>query len=189
MTGPLGHVTARPAIWAAIRALSCARWWALDDVVTRSRVRPATVRSYLRALERAGYVVREAGATFPRPTRSSYRLAIDVGVEAPRVRRDGTRIDRPTAQQRIWAACKALGWFSTADMQVATSLQARATVMRYLDHLVRAGYLMTYLCGDRLRYRLVPSRNSGPLAPVIRRGAVVYDPNERRQVWPVEPQQ
>ena len=187
---PVGHLTARDAVWQVLRAhhrsdpdagLTAAQ------IVEKSRTTRDVAREFLKLLVAAGIAEKRPGDPVPTPTPATYRLVRDLGVETPRIRADGTLDQTPTDQERMWAAIKALGAFTWTDVQLATGIANVQTIRSYLVHLARAGYFATIEKGGArrpTRWRLLPSRNTGPRPPAIRRGKAVFDPNLGRQVWP-----
>ncbi|WP_423828505.1 hypothetical protein, partial [Staphylococcus aureus] len=56
----------------------------------------------------------------------------------------------------------------------------------YIGYLYRAGYLHRTVAGGPgrpARYRLIPSRYTGPLPPQIQRIRQVWDANKQEVVW------
>jgi hypothetical protein len=59
----------------------------------------------------------------------------------------------------------------------------------YVHHLNKAGYLACVRPsqpGRAARYRMIPTRYSGPQAPMVQRIKHVFDPNTGKVVWPKE---
>ncbi|AXY41627.1 hypothetical protein [Halomonas sp. JS92-SW72] len=151
------------------------------------------VRDYVTGLERAGYLAR---LEEPRKNGEAvhYRLDRDVGVEAPRVNRDGRHVTQGLAREQLWRTLKILGDFSAAELADAASTPAvrvaEPSAAEYCHFLERAGYLrITRQAspGIAARYRLVPSRWSGPRPPMIQRVKQLYDPNLGEVVYTREP--
>lgn len=181
----------RQRVWERIRA-----WkgeFTLSDIVVGAEC-TATVRDYTIGLERAGYIVvaqphRSGGQNAPR----RWRLARDVGAEAPRVRRDGTPVTMGLAQEQMWRTLRTLRGDINARELAAHAGTALIPVREaaagdYLRNLHAAGYLEcvkpgrgTWRGGIQARYRLV--RDTGPRAPMVCRTAALYDPNLGKVVW------
>lgn len=191
--GPKGD---RQAMWEILRRLHLAGepitirdvWRELPTGTPRGRV-----RDYLVGLERAGYLAR-----LEEPSKSGeavrYRLARDVGVEAPRVNKQGRHVTQGLAREQLWRTIKILGEFSAATLADAASTPAapvaEPSAAEYCHFLERAGYLrITRQAspGIAARYRLVPSRWSGPRPPMIQRVKQLYDPNLGEVVYIREP--
>jgi len=189
-----GDVPPRQRIWDAIRHQH------LDDgIITMQGIRIALkhqkprlsesrISDYLRALIAGGFLVR-SNPDAPLATSAIYRLERDVGVEAPRVRRDGT-LPPPPGREQLWRTLKIIGVFTGQQLADAASTPqvpvAKATADEYIKMLSRAGYLQTVVepsPGVPGRYRLVPSHWTGPMAPMIRRTKELYDPNTGAVVY------
>lgn len=169
--------------------------WHTLPRAARVTVSAATIRDYRRDLIAAGIVAVVTAAT-PR-TPGTYRLVKDEGIEAPRVRRDGSRVTQGLAQEQMWRTLRMLPGDTNARELAAHACTsatpvAEAAAKDYLLTLAKAGYLLTTQEGKGLgygrggvqaRYRLKPSRNTGPRPPMICRTRVVYDPNEDKIVW------
>ncbi len=176
------HLTAagpkndRQAMWEAMRAL---RRFSVPDIrgVLPGATNLSTIRDYVIGLERAGYLRR-----YQLMFGLRYELIKDIGVEAPRVRKDGSQVLQGLGQSRIWSvlrisrspltALEILASINSPDYQVTVQ-----SVRTYLSHLKRAGYLLTSGSGEQMKYRLIPSRNSGPVAPKVQRSKQLFDAN------------
>lgn len=174
-----GGQSPRQRVWAYIRQqteFDCAD-------VTPGGVSKATARDYLKGLVAAGYLV---VSQTERGVPSAYTLIRDNGIEAPRVRKDGSEVTQGNGNEAIWGAVSVLDTF---DAQTLADLSGAAlgTVKTYCLYLERAGYLTVAIKGKggsaATVYRAVKSRISGPRAPMITRLKVVYDPNLHQIVW------
>ncbi len=194
VSGMAGDVTPRQRIWDAIR------YQHVDDgLITMQGIRIALKRQqpslsesrisdYLRALIAGGFLVR-SNPDAPPATNAIYRLERDVGVEAPRVRRDGT-VPAPPGREQLWRTLKIIGTCTGQELADAASTAvtpvSRAAADEYLTMLSRAGYVTTVRPGTPgvpARFQLVPSRWTGPMAPQIRRTKQLYDPNTGEIVY------
>jgi len=142
----------------------------------RANVPCPTVWAQLERLARAGILAKTVETRPPR--RALFELVRDLGVEAPRPRPDGTIRAEPSARERAWAAMKALGAFSAAELALAAGY-GRRSIEKYTAALARAGYLI-----QAGRWRLRPAMNTGPRPPAVRGDGTVIDLNLGRQVWP-----
>ncbi|MCL2297786.1 MAG: hypothetical protein FWC38_00445 [Proteobacteria bacterium] len=144
------------------------------------------VRSYIRALLNGGYV--EIAEANKRASYVVYRLIKNVGVDAPRLRPDGTPATNGAARDAMWRTMRILQCdFSATELAGAASTDdcvvTPETARLYVRHLCAAGYLQRV--GDRAEacYVLKPSRNTGPRAPIVQKTKCVYDPNLGEIVW------
>lgn len=178
-----GKPYGRRAVWAMIRELES--FTRLELRARLPQVHKHVVHEYLSALVKGGYVL--AGDMVKAALSSSrermYHLARDVGVDAPRLRKDGSELP-PTGQQKMWMAMKVLGWFTPSALAGAASINgmivAESAAEEYVKHLSRAGYLQTSGT-DEKRYRLLD--DTGGLAPMVQRTKVVFDPNTNTLRW------
>lgn len=183
-----GAQSARDAMWATIRRLKRVTNKDFDGTIPAN-----TARNYLRGLERAGYVRREAVDPSDRGGRFqpvAFVLARDVGVEAPRVNEDGTPVLQGLPREQMWRTMKVLGEFSPRDLAVHASTEHVAVNAEdariYCRYLSRAGYLAQTAPGGpgrAPRYRFLRSRDTGPRPPMIQRVRHVFDPNTGQVVW------
>jgi len=83
--------------------------------------------------------------------------------------------------------------FSILEL-VATASTSKCAISEesataYVRALAKAGYLRCTVPAKRsrkpivARYTLIPSKYSGPRAPMVQRTLAVFDPNENRVVW------
>ncbi len=185
----------RQSMWEAIRKLAKAgdsitvrKVWELGaEWAPRGRV-----REYIIGLSAAGYL--EAVERVPGKA-VEYRLVKDCGLEAPRVRKDGTEVTQGRGREQMWRTIKIVGEFTARDLASAASTPehpvAESTAKDYCLMLAGAGYLATTRPGGPrtpARYRLVPSRWTGPRAPMIQRLKQLYDPNTGEVVFRRNPQ-
>lgn len=168
----------RPEIWAALRQLRHATG---ETIRKTAAAQWATVEDYLKSLVAAGIV--EITSVGPRRRDHMFALVRDTGAEAPRVRKDGSLIP-PTQTEALWRSIKMIGTFTAGELSAAANV-AEAQAKDYCQHLSRAGYLLTVEKNhpNPTRYRLNPTRNTGPLPPQVQRTKAVYDPNLRSVVW------
>lgn len=202
VTEYVGGKGPRQHVWEAIRALAAAGNEAFDEhAIHRAMPREArmiiemgTLRDYRHCLVAAG-ILAVVTPCLNRKTPATYRLAIDEGLEAPRVRRDGSRVTQGRAQEQMWRTLRILSG-DTNGRELAAHAStpqipvAEAAARDYLLVLNQAGYLLCTQPGKGMgkggvlaRYRLNPSRNTGPRPPMVCRTRVVYDPNEDKVVW------
>lgn len=169
-------ISKRDAMWAVLRQLGS---FTLVDVSRAAGVTEPAAMDYLKALARAG-IVADSGETVMGPrgrTRKLYRLVRDMGVDAPRVAKDG-RILPPSGRQRMWRAMGILKEFSARDLAATASLPeaqvALAEAEYYCKWLARGGYLRPSTSG---RFVTVEAMRFGPRAPLIQRIRRLVDAN------------
>lgn len=201
VTEYIGGKGPRQRIWEAIRRLKAAGNEAFteDDIwraVERAEVdiEMGAIRDYRRALVKAE-ILAEVTAPQDRRVPGTYRLVVDEGIEAPRLRKDGSRVTQGLPQEQMWRTLRMLTHDIDAREMAAHASTPKHQVTEvaaheYMDMLERAGYLECTRKGHgggvkarRSRYRLKPLRNTGPRPPMICRVSVVFDPNENRVVW------
>jgi FAD/FMN-containing dehydrogenase len=182
----------RDAIWAAIRQLS---EFTVRDIWLETQLSKASIQDYLQGLSAAGYLRVAGTRTADYGSRAHvYQLMRDVGIEAPRVRRDGTEVTQGRGREQMWRTMRILGEFSSRDLAVNASTEtcviAEKEAKDYCYYLHLAGYLAvsrpgkgTGKGGVLTRYRFLAARYSGPKPPMIQRIKAVYDPNRSEVVW------
>ena len=175
----VGVLTTREKLWAAMRELHT---FSVSDLAHAAGVDRHAYRmdDYLGSLVRAGILGKDKPARF---TAATYTLLRDLGVDAPRVRKDGSTLP-DTAQERMWRAMKVLRMFSVQDLVVHASLPndaiAPSAADAYCKWLERGKYLIRMGRDEsgfaRIgRYRFV--YDSGAKAPQILRVKQLYDCN------------
>lgn len=193
------HLNAREAIWVEIRRR---KTFTVGDLAAQTSIPPGTIRTYVLGLDRAGYLAREGRDERPKQRITyvknqllalRYKLVRDTGVEAPRVRKNGEPVTQGLAREALWRTMRILREFTWAELAHAASTEEvqvdRDDARKYCYALKQAGYLVLVIAGAPgrpERYRFVPSRYSGPRAPMLQRVRQVYDPNLKRVVWPKE---
>jgi len=197
-----GALTPRDRMWAAIRALSVSRdpdteaWFSPAEVIFLTGLHPDTVDSYFRGLTNAkpAYLGLADGER-PQGRRRSelflYRLVRDVGVDAPRVTRDGRPVIQGVGTERMWVSMKVLREFDHGELAQAASdgehQVNETTAKSYCAFLWRAGYLALATRNNgphaKARYRFNRARNTGPRAPLVTRAKEVMDANTGELMW------
>ena len=179
-------MTNRDRIWAAIRAR---REFTRNRLYLDTRIRYGAIADYLNRLERAEIV--ERIGEHRRGEELHYRLVNDVGVETPRLNKDGTPVLVGRCREHMWRSMRILGDFSVRELAVHGSTEEVqinfGDARTYVQYLNKAGYLAVIRPGKPnapARYRLLPSRYTGPKPPQVRRIRQVFDPNLGRVVWP-----
>lgn len=174
---PTGMLTTREKLWAAMREL---KHFTVPELARAAGVdrHAYNIRDYLLGLVRADILFAEPPAS--PGCFMVYRLQRDLGVDAPRVRRDGT-VPPENAQNRMWRAMKVLRVFSVRDLVVHAALPeapiAPGAALRYCQWLARGKYLaaLPREKNDVARFRFI--RDTGAKAPQILRVKQLFDAN------------
>lgn len=197
VTAYAGGKGPRQRIWEAIRARGEAEWTRYS-IARAAGVEDSTVTTYCQAMFAAGIIARTGEIRISAVAAEvRWRLVRDEGIDAPRLKRDGSRVTNGLAQEQMWRALRVLACDLNARELAAHASTAAVPVTisaaeHYITWLLAAGYLIRTRAGKGLgkagkglpaRYRLDPARNSGPRPPMICRAKVVYDPNEDAVVW------
>lgn len=169
----------RQALWEVIRRLQT---FTLRTLREETVLKMDSVREYVFGLESAGFLRRQPRSEKP-GTPNSWELVNDIGVEAPRVRKDGTLVTQGDGRKNMWEAMRILRTFTARELAVAASLPEcrvkEQTAIDYAYHLCKAGYLKK--SGDG--YTFLPAAYTGPQPPQIQRTKRVWDPNQRKVRW------
>lgn len=196
---PINEVSAmqtRAALWGAIRRL---KTFTAFELRNETRCTIAQVQEYVTGLAAAGILLitgQKGGRGVIRPA-LVYRLERDLGIEPPRVRRDGTPVTQGLGREQMWRTMRMLKDFTALDLSVqASTEEAQVTVgtaQEYCKFLARAGYLIVIRAGKGTGeggiptiYRFVQARHTGPLPPMIQKVKQLYDPNLGQVVWSSE---
>ncbi len=191
----------RQQIWDAIRSIAVAENGRLvdgavftsDKLIRITDVNKGITGEYLKGLLAAGFI--ELTSEPVRAKLNQYRLIRDNGIEAPRVRRDGSPVTQGLAQEQMWRALRNLKCDTNARELAALASTTTVPVdvraaESYLENLYRASYLNRTIRGQGLgkpgasipsRYRLVS--NTGPKPPMVQRTDAIFDPNLNAVVW------
>lgn len=197
----VGGKSPRQRIWEAVRDTEIGGnpengGFTAADIARACKVEAPAVSEYLRALHLGGYLGRHEPAHRGEPAR--YWIELDNGVEAPRVRKDGSEATSGRGNEAMWQAMRhflpsfdfreVAAYASTAEHPVLPD-----TAKAYVLALHAAGYLDEIEPAKRgcqakpARYSLRRDHDSGPRPPMIQRTRTVYDPNLGRVVWHEEP--
>lgn len=178
----------RQAVWDEIRKKGD---WTFTIKELDVMLDATTIRDYLAALCKAGYL--DAVSKGKRGEANVYRLVEDCGVDAPRLRKDGTPVTQGIGRQQMWNAMRILKEFTATDLAFNASTDdhrvAEGEAKSYCQTLDKAGYLVLKGQGSGVksqseaRYMLIPQMWTGPHPPQIQRTRQVYDPNLRKVVW------
>jgi hypothetical protein len=185
-----GGKSGRQRVWEAIRGFAGFGdgFFTVDELSRLSKIEVAAVREYLKGLEAAGYV-RSVSIGEARFVKRVFELARDNGVEAPRVRRDGTPVTMGRGTEAMWGVMTALDSFN--HWLVAEIAQVKpVTAAHYCQALGKAGYLQALTpgkgkgCGGVATvWAVAVLHRMKPRAPMITRLKSIYDPNIHQIVW------
>lgn len=190
----VGGKSSRQRIWEAIRSMS--ESFTRYTLSRRAKVDDLTAQTYLLSLDKAGYIA-QVNVTGMCEVKE-YRLVKDCGLEAPRIDRSGRPVVQGQGQEQMWRTMRIMGRdFTAFELAGFASMGGVAvtpvTARDYIKHLHRAGYVSLTVKGPgrgnggpTSRYRLVPSKYTGPRPPMIQRTKSVYDPNLGKVVWTEE---
>ena len=170
-----GGKSPRQLIWEKIREN---KQFCLSHLVRSlpGTIDKSTTRTYVRGLLAAGFLVKQSLLI--------YALAKDNGVEAPRVRRDGTMVESGRKQENMWRTLRTVQHM-VSPLELASLASVEGTVVSvgfavdYLSNLLKAGYLTKH--GDKFKLNL--TQNTGPRPPIIQRINQVYDQNIGKIMW------
>ncbi len=172
----------REVIWPEIRRL---RKFRMIDLCLKG-ISQSSVRDYLLGLEKGGYLRCERTGS---GRENRYTLLKDCGVEAPRVRKDGTHVTQGSCREQMWQTMKILKRFTIKELAVNASTEAHPIsepdAKEYLYHLALAGYLKATPIkhSNLVRYQFDPAHDTGPRPPMVQRIKQVFDPNVGRVMY------
>ena len=181
----LNGFDSREAMWKIIRVCPP---FTIRELQQQTTLEISTVRDYVNGLCAAGYLekdgTRASGATGGVGSRAAvFKLLKDVGVDAPRVRKDGTTVTQGQGHINMWRTMRMIGNFTAKELAVNSStpkcIVKESTAADYAKHLCFAGYLRK----NGTRYLFIKSSYSGPKPPMIQRVKRVWDQNLKKVVW------
>lgn len=190
----------RQRVWEAIISRAMGTEFALLDVLGND-INRSTAISYLKSLEKAGYIKRTR--INGREPDGQYRKAAwvlirDNGIEAPRLDKQGNPVLIGRGVENMWHTIRHfLEDFDFRELGSHASTPAHPvspeTAKAWIKNINAAGYLIETkpakpgAKATPARYRLDPAMNTGPRPPMIQRCKTVYDPNLGRIVWQEQP--
>ncbi|XGV94662.1 MAG: hypothetical protein ACAF41_18170 [Leptolyngbya sp. BL-A-14] len=86
-----------------------------------------------------------------------------------------------SSRYQIWSAIRILQTFRLPDLHINSEI-AKSSIKKYVRYLLQTGYLEIIeprLNGSKSYNLYLLIRNSGPLAPIVRRNHTVFDPNSK----------
>jgi len=144
-----------------------------------------SVKNYVISLCNGGYL-----KAIENSSPIQYALIKDCGIEAPRLRKDGSHVTQGGANENMWRTAKILKTFDWMDLMRIASTETNPikeeTAKRYVNVLHKARYLIRLrgrAPGTRAIYRFNTMMNTGNRAPKIQRDKSLYDPNLDRIVY------
>lgn len=174
--------TDREKMWAAMRQ---EKTFTLGRIAYLAGCSKHKVQDYMRGLMASGYVRKHDDAKLF--TKAEYTLTKDTGVDAPRVRKDGTELPA-SGRSRMWNTMRVLGVFTADELVNAASLPeapiAASEAAYYCRWLAQGGYLAS--CGDG--WQFIPAKFTGAKAPQILRVKALFDPNLGTVVYQPAPE-
>ena len=181
----IGGKSPRQSIWETIRA--CSGTITIADIAKAlPTLGDDTIRQHVTAWQKSGHIIRTSKRAVG--VYADYRIANDVGVEAPRVTRTGKPcID--LANEQIWRTLRIMKEPQSA-YEIAALASTKATqitvgyITDYLLALYRAGYLKRARQSKKMYYMLI--KDTGPRPPIVRHIGTVYDTNLGKIVWQQE---
>lgn len=193
-----GALTPRDRMWAVIRTFGMGNEFSVAEIVVLSGQDTGTVMPYLTGLCAGGYVApeqhpKERPIFAPRRECRRFMLILDIGVEAPRVTRDGKPVTQGTGREQMWTVVRKFkGGFDWRDIVLACPVNPTgAEAKYYLKYLALAGYLRIAVrgratgrsaggsggTGAATQYEFIRARDTGPRAPIVSRDRSVMDAN------------
>lgn len=189
-----GGKSQRQRIWEALRRFAGGGdgTFTAADLALFINIETDPVREYLKGLAAAGYVRiinPDASRSGGRAVKNVFELARDNGVEAPRVRRDGSEVTQGRGTEAMWGAMTALDNFD--HWLIADLAQVKpSTAATYCHFLGKAGLLDVVTPGKGkgkggipTQWAVSPIHRQKPRAPMVTRLKTVYDPNTHQIVW------
>jgi len=168
----------RQAIWDFIRNQQ-GEPFTIHDILYCIRLDESSVREYLTGLRNGDYLLSTVASSTGKQPVIIYQMQHNSGVDAPRVRKDGSLVTQGIGQKYMWNAMTSMKVFTPADLAFEASTECHqvktATAKNYCQTLCHFGYLRKQTKGA---YKLI--KRTGPKPPQIQRTKQVYDPNLRQ---------
>ena len=180
---PRGHA----GFWSIIRGLDQAGPWRLCDIDQRSNVDRASIKDYVRRLERGGYAARvgEGPGLKGKGLATLWQL-VKSPIEAPRLDRAGRELPEPL-EALLWRTARITKTFTSRELADMASLPDRKVSLGLARKFVLALAAVQVLAPvgkargpAEQTYRL--ARDLGPKTPSISSAQIVFDPNSRQVI-------
>ena len=180
---PSIHPEKPPHYWAVMRDLTVqAGGFTVRDVHDRTNgPSRQTVKEYVRRCRKLGVIApvgsRDVGSHHPAVI---YAARLDI-LDAPVMRRADYAADRGRRVQQLWQAMRLMSVFTLPELVATAStdeVEIKDSVARsYVRALAKAGWLVEMTRRSRVgqvaTWRLLPARNTGPLAPADTKSGIV----------------
>ena len=179
----------RQRIWEAIRQRRTE--FSIGQIAGEARVKYETTKTYFTALQNAGVIIQLQVDEQQAFQEVLWHLKNDRGVEAPRLKRDGSESSAGLGTEAMWRTLRILGSATAVELAGHASVSvktSKATAQSYLKWLEKAGYVRND-GGRPYRYLLIKSRVTGPRAPQIQKVGQVYDPNTAAVAYVQSPEE
>ncbi|CCU70896.1 hypothetical protein [Thalassolituus oleivorans] len=188
--------SSQDVIWQAIREL---KTFTTTDLICHiagtkyTGINDHTVKSYVQRLMRGHYLtVIDSTRVRGHCVVNTYQLRKDPGIHAPRLDKYGNESVMGVGRACMWRVMKIVDEFDANELAALASTDTTSVKLseakNYIGHLHRAGYLhctrLAKNSGGLARYKLIPSKNTGPRPPQVQRVHSIYDPNLAQVVWP-----
>lgn len=172
----LNGFDSREAVWKVIQMK---RVFTVREIHQATDLEISSVRDYIRGLTNAGYLSEDAAAKT-----ATFTLIKDVGVDAPRVQKDGSEVTMGRGRINMWRAMYILQVFTAKDLAINATTPECVIKLNsaedYCLHLFRAGYLRRDKGG---RYTFLRHMFTGPKPPMVQRVKRVWDQNLKKVMW------
>ncbi|TXG98591.1 MAG: hypothetical protein E6R08_04080 [Nevskiaceae bacterium] len=201
LTSSAGKVGGRQAMWEAMRKR---KRFTLSELANDINAARAAVRDYASSMVKAGILVVDGQTPAPtgvfgvKPTDRNmsdvFKLVHDCGIEAPRLRKDGSPCTQGLPREQMWRTMNMSATFTARDLAATASTDTVTIKLTdakdYLKHLQNAGYLAVVKpgkpghkpgTGSLTVYRLI--KKTGPRPPMVQRMKTVFDPNLGVIMW------
>jgi len=180
----LNGYDSREAMWAEIRAM---RTFTVRELKEATTLKIESVREYVTGLTNGGFLERDDSQILNDKGFGKnsviYTLIRNVGVDAPRVRKDGSTVTQGQGTANMWRTMRILGTFSARELAVSASTDtcviAESTAASYIRHLCDAGYIRK----GKYLFRFITAMYTGPKPPMVQRVKRVWDQNLKKVMW------
>ncbi|MFZ6644451.1 hypothetical protein ACO0LO_01940 [Undibacterium sp. TJN25] len=168
------------------------------QISRKAKVDDGTMYTYLMCLEKGGFLEGHIEKNAKIGSEKTWTLIRDNGVEAPRLDRTGKPVVQGMGTESMWRSMRIIADFNAPELAAHASASGvvvkPGTAKMYLIMLKAAGYLQVVKEANKgrgkgmglARYRLLPSKYTGPRPPMIQRSKSLFDPNLAKVVYQEE---